>query len=370
MRYDPPASAILAIAVLLSAVPVGASEAPVLVRGLLDAEMFDTDSGSLLLSRNGGDPGGQGRLRLLAAGDFGAGFQGFAIGRIEGGDASVNGETEVDLDQAFVRYTFGARKTTTLDAGKITAPFGNFSKRYLSNVNPLIGHPDSYDVSYPIGIVLSGGGSRFDYRVAVMDKPLVNQNYVPESSSAARPAVAFGVTPTTGVRAGVYYTRGPYLGTDVEFAIPTGASWRDFEQEIAGFEGTFSRGYFELNGDYAFSSYQVPTKTEDSRGTAWFLEPKYTFTPRLFAALRVERNDYPYIAALAPDFWLAVNAVLYDAEVGVGWRFSPGLVLKASYRRDDWKVAEADEAFFPNGYAVAMQLSYDFDVTSWIERPR
>src|SRR5262245_28486966 len=133
MRLDLRASAALAAIALLAPCPrVSASDAPVLVKGLLDAEMFDTDSGSLLLSRNGGDPGGQGRLRLLAAGDFGAGFQGFAIGRIEGGDASVNGETEVALDQAFVRYTFGERKTTTIDAGKITAPLGNFSKRYLS----------------------------------------------------------------------------------------------------------------------------------------------------------------------------------------------------------------------------------------------
>jgi hypothetical protein len=360
------------LALLLLALPgaASASDGPVVVKGLVDMEMFDTDDGSLLLSRNGGDPGGQGRLRLLAAGDFGAGFQAFAIGRVEGGDAMANGETEVALDQAFVRFTFGARKTTTIDAGKITAPFGNFSKRYLSNVNPLIGHPDSYDVSYPIGVVLSGGTSRLDWRAAVIDKPLANEKYVPEGSSAARPALAFGVTPLTGFRTGVYWTRGPYLGTSVDFAIPAGASWRDYEQEVAGLELAVSHGYFELNGDVAFSTYEVPGYAEKSRGTAWFVEPKYTFTPRLFAALRFERNDYPYIAPLSPDFWLAVNAVLYDAEVGVGWRFSPGLIVKASYRRDDWKVAEADEAFFPNGYAVALQLSYDFDVTSWLERPR
>jgi hypothetical protein len=368
MRFDPRSAVLLVAAVSLASAPPASAEGGVLVKGLLDAELFDTDAGSRLLSENEGEMGGQGRLRILAAADFGAGFQAFAIGRLEGGDASEYGETETDLDQAFARYTFGASRTTTIDAGKITVPFGNFSKRYLSNVNPLIGHPDSYDVSYPLGVVLSGGGKRFDYRAAVLDQPLVNESYVPEPSSAARPAVSFGVTPTTGARAGVYYTRGPYLGTEVEASIPAGASWRDYEQEIFGFEASFSRGYFELNADLAVASYEVPTLS-DAHGTAWFVEPKYTFTPRLFAALRFERNDYPYIAAFGP-VWIAPNAVLYDAEAGVGWRFSPGLLLKASYRRDRWEVAEADQADFPEGYAVALQLSYDFDVTAWLERPR
>jgi hypothetical protein len=156
----------------------------------------------------------------------------------------------------------------------------------------------------------------------------------------------------------------------VQFAVPTGQSWRDFDQEIAGIELAWSRGYFELNGDAAFSRYEVPAQTAKPRGNAWFLEPRYTWTPRLYTALRIERNDYPYIAPLGPSFWIAVNATLSDAEAVVGWRFRSDLLLKASYRRDRWDVDESQRAFFPNGHWFALQLSYDFDVSSWIERPQ
>lgn len=380
MRYDRSADpgrdlrarALCACAFLLAWAGAARAETTgrLLLKGLADVEYFDTDDGSLLLSKNGGDPASAGRLNLLAAGDFGSGLQGFAVTRLEGGKAAYSGATEVELDQAFVRYAFGANPAFRLDAGKITIPFGNFSRRYLSNANPLIGHPDSYDVSYPYGVVFSGAVSRLDYRIALIDKPLANRKYLPEGDSAIRPALAVGVTPAIGLRIGAYATAGPYLGRSVQFAVPTGQSWRDFDQEIAGIELAWSRGYFELNGDAAFSRYEVPAQTAKPRGNAWFLEPRYTWTPRLYTALRIERNDYPYIAPLGPSFWIAVNATLSDAEAVVGWRFRSDLLLKASYRRDRWDVDESQRAFFPNGHWFALQLSYDFDVSSWIERPQ
>src|SRR5262249_56890021 len=106
-----------------------------------------------------------------------------------------------------------------------------------------------------------------------------------------------------------------------------GGGWRDVDQEIAGLDVTFSRGYFELNGEYATSVYEVPTQPGPSRGRAWFVEPKYTFTPRFFAALRVEHNDYPFIMPINSFFWVGQNAAFYDAELGAGWRFSSGLLL-------------------------------------------
>ena len=59
-----------------------------------------------------------------------------------------------------------------------------------------------------------------------------------------------------------------------------------------------------------------------------------------------------------------------DAEAGLGWHLAPGAILKVSYRRDQWIVDEARKDMFPEGYALAAQLSYTFDVVSWFERPR
>jgi hypothetical protein len=367
----PPIAAALAV-VLAGALPAvrpAIAAERVLVGGLLDAEVWETDDGSLLLSRNGGDTAPAGRLRLWAAADLAAGLQGFLLGRAEGGTGSREGRTEAEIEQALVRYAFRTAPLR-LEAGILPVPIGNFSRRYLSNLNPLIGSPDGYSVLYPAGAQATGRAAALDYRVAVVDRPLVNEKYVPEPGSALRPAVAFGLNPVAGTRLGVYGTRGPYLGRGVEPLLPPGDGWREFEQAVYGADLQFSRGHFEVHADFARARYEVPGLAVDARGTAWFVEPKYTFSPRLFAALRYEVNDYPYIAPVAPGVWIAPNAEIRDVEAGIGLRLGPGTVLKVSYRRDRWLVDPAMEEFFPEGYSIAAQFSHAFDVNSWLDRPR
>jgi hypothetical protein len=362
--------ALLALACLLIHSAPARSEDKVLIQGLFEAEVWKTDDASRLLSRNEGETAPAGRLRLWAVGEFLPRLQGFAVGRVEEGRGSYEDAGESVLDLAVVRYTFEAPRRLVIEGGKIVSPVGNFSRRYLSSTNPLIGSPDSYSVSYPYGIQVSGQVARLDYRVAAIDHPIVNDDYVPpDPGSAVRPAVALGVTPVTGLRFGVYATRGPYLGPGVEAVLPAGTKWKDYGQMITGTEVQFSRGHFELNGDFAVSSYEAPTKTFKSRGRAYFIEPKFTFSPRFFAALRVEKNDYPYIMPFG-SFWVANNSELFDVEAGAGYRLAAGAVLKVAYRRDFWNVPDSRKSMFPNGHSVAAQLTYSFNVNSWLERPR
>lgn len=336
------------------------------IKGLQDLELYKTDPASLLLSKNDGELAGAGRLRLWAAAEFMPGFQGLILGELEGGKATGESGTSAAIEQAFLRYT-STRAHLMVDAGRVVSPVGNFSKRYLSNVNPLISGPASYDVVYPEGVVVTGTLSWFDYRAAVIDRPLSNANYAPEGDRSWRPTVEVGFTPVIGLRIGAYATQGTYLGEGIGWALPAGQGWRRFDQGIAGVTLEFSRGHFELNGDYAFACYAVPTHGELSHGQAWFLEPKYTWTPRFFTAIRIEQNDYPYIQPIDSTLWIAQNVAFHDVEAGAGWRFTPDLVLKASYRRDRWDVSDAMKPYFPNGYAWGLQLSYGFDVRSWFE---
>jgi hypothetical protein len=341
------------------------------VGGLLDSEIWKTDDASRLLSRNEGDAAPAARLHLWAVGDFMPRLQGCVMGEVTGGDAYGEGETETELVQAYVRYSFKPPLRLLIEAGQMVTPIGNFSKRYLSNVNPLIGSPDSYSVSYPVGLQVRGQAGRFDFGVAVLDRPFVNDDYVPEGiGRELRPALTAGVTPTAGTRFGAYATRGTYLGPGITPMLPVGDEWRDFRQVVYGVDAQFSRGYFELNGDFARSSYEVPGVPQSVRGLAYFIEPKYTWTPRFFTALRFERNDYPYIMPISPFFWIHSNADLFDIEAGAGYRFGPGTILKLAYRRDYWRVDPSLAAMFPDGYSISAQLSYRFDVNSWFERPR
>ena len=360
----------------LLAVALGAGDARaqltehVVVKGLQDLECFQTDSDSRLLSRNDGDVAGAGRLRLWVGADFTSGFQGVLLGRLEGGKAYGDSGTTGAIEQAFVRYVAPGSAHLMVDAGRVVFPIGNFSKRYLSSVNPLIGSPDSYDVAYPEGVVVTGAASFFDYRVAVVDRPLANEKYVPEGGHRLAPCPGLRIHAHDRVAPGcVLHPR----------TVPRSCGGADAPRrsKLARFRPADcgARARIQprpLRAQWGLGVLEVRgARAQPAVARAGVvLEPKYTWTPRLFTALRVEKNDYPYIQPIDSSTWIAQNVTFYDVEVGVGWRFTPDLVLKASYRRDDWDVAESMESFFPNGYSCALQLSYGFDVGSWFERRR
>ena len=350
------------VACALLAVTMASGDEKVRVEGLLDAEYWNTDGGSWETGKNEDEPAGIGRLRLSALGEFLPGLQGFARGAVVGGEATIDGTTEVDLEQAFVRYTF-QQHPLVIDAGKIVTPMGNFSRRYLSSDNPLIADPLNYSITYPVGITVNGRAGLFDYMAGVLDSPMVNEIWVPESSAAPRPAIAAGITPVVGTRVGVFATMGPYLSKDHDEFLASGESWKDFDQTVYGFDIRFSRGYFELNGELAWSFYDVPGGFGEMDGVAYWIEPKFTFTPRIFAALRYEWNDYPGIL-VDGGVWHAQMWKVAVGEIGMGYRIANGLIAKACYRQD-----HAYGEGLPPGRTIAVQLSYGFDVGSWFRRP-
>jgi len=364
-----PALAVAAIVCLLIR-PVFPAEDRVLIQGLADGEVWDTGPQALLLSRNEGDAATEGRVRLWVAGQLAPRLQGMILGRFEDGSASeyvVPDSSHAELEQAWVRYSFPSSARLVAQAGRMPQPIGSFSHRYLSNENPLIGKPVNYDIVYPYVIELAGSVGRVDFLAAVVDRPLHYQTWLPEPSSAPRPALAAGITPFTGFRLGAYATWGPYLSRDVEKYIPTGQSWRDYDQRVVGFDLHFSRGHFELNGEMTRSMFEVPGQP-DERGVVWYLEPKYTWSPRWFSSLRVERNNQTSVWLPYGVDWYVTDENSWDLEVGAGFRIDPKSTVKVSYRAER---STEYPTFTPElDHSLALQFSFNFDVRTWFERPQ
>ena len=352
--------ALTVAAALWLATPTAAgAQGRVLVKGIVDLEGWTTDSGSRLLTRNGGRPSMVGRVTAWGAAEVFPRVQLFALAEVESETGS--GEpTEVGIEQLGIRYI--RSPALVIEAGKTTTLVGAFANRRFSTTNPLIGRPDSYDVSYPLGAIASGTWSIFDYRVGLVSLPVVNRKYVPEAGSAARPAMGIGVTPTIGFRIGASYTAGPYLNANLGAAIPANADWKSYHQRILGIDARFGRGHFESRGELARSWYDVPNRADPIPGTAGYLELKQTWRPRLFTAVRVEGNDYPFIRPRPTGDWTATAVTFFNAELAVGYRIDPLTLIKVGYRRDHWAVEPALKGFFPNGYALALQISRRLDL--------
>lgn len=333
--------------------------------GIADVETWLTDDRSELLTKNDGHPAALGRVHVQGALRLYRGVSFIALSEFEGGNVEDEGGIAVSLDLFALRFT--PTPQLTFHAGRFPSPVGTFAQRRFSPTNPLIGNPDGYPTTYPTGVMASGALGPLDYRAALVSLPVTDEEYFPEAAARLRPALGFGVTPVIGLRLGASYTAGPYLNPDLSSRLLAGAPWTAFRQRVGAVDARFSRGYFELFAELQASRYEVPQQTSPVRGTAYYVEAKYTWTPRLFTAVRLERNLYAIVEP-QDSTWLASSTNLYDGEVGAGYRLGPATLIKASYRQDRWVVAPSLRSRFRSGRAFALQLSQQFDLVSLFDR--
>jgi len=337
-----------------------------LIEGLLTGELYDTSGDSLLLSRNDDDLSTVGRLQLWSAYQLSDNFQVYALVELETENASGSYDSEAELEQLAIRYTRPEAPYIVVEAGRILGPISVFADWHLSDRNPLIGELDTHPTTYPEGIQVSGSQAKFDYRVAYIDQP---DFYADEDElapdSAFRPVFGVGYTPFFGLRLGASYTDGPFLSRFYNDSLPEGVSWRDFDQRVVGMDFQYSHEYLELNAEWSRKKYQLPFLAPDLEETNYFVELKYTFTPRFYAAARLQVLDRTLIGTSAPEFTTAINRRLEDVEIGLGYRVSPDLLLKASYRSQHWRSPDNMVNGLRDGHSLAFQISWTLDPRSW-----
>jgi hypothetical protein len=364
-----PRSRRLALALLLAGAAPAHAQDWLVLKAIADGEAWATDSASPLLSRNEGQFATLGRFQLFVAAAVRPTLQLIFMGEIEGGDATdQQDQLGIGYDQLVLRYI--PSPLLDIDVGKFPSPVGAFANRRLSTTNPLIGSPDGYAVTYPWGVAVSGATSHFDYRAAAVSLPVTRAGYVPDPSPAFRPALGGGYTPVPELRLGASLTWGPYLNSDLGAALPAGADWKSYSQRVVAFDSRLSRGYFEFRGELAFSHYEVPNQTLGVDGATYYAEVKQTWGPRFFTAVRLERNDYPFITPAGGSTWMVRRVDSYNGEVGLGLRPSARTLIKATYRRGWYDVTPDLRAALPNGHALALQVSCDTDIKGWFERKR
>jgi hypothetical protein len=359
-------------AVVLVAGFAGASgaQSPALLQGIVDGEGWSTNASSNLLTRNAGRPSGLARVQLWGAFEPVRNWVLYAEGEAEAGNARGVAETADFYSNQFgIRYAPSPK--LVLDAGKLSPVIGTFSSRRFSTRNPLIGIPDGYSLQYPLGVEASGELGPFDYRAAMVSRPADHISYVPTSTARLRPAIGGGFTPIVGARIGASFTVGPYLNSSLAATKLDGREWTAYHQRVLALDATFSRGYLETHAEYARGSYDVPSRATAVSGFTYYGEAKYTFTPRIYFAVRGERNKYPFIRPTSTATWVANLTDFVDGEVGGGYRLSASTLLKVSARADRWWVRAGASGFKgQGGHAFAVQVSQAFDVLDWFGRGR
>jgi hypothetical protein len=353
-------------ALLLTCIAGSAAHAQrVAVEAVSSVDAWKTDPGSLLLAQNAGDPALTGQAYLWVAWQPVPRLRIMALGR---GYSELEhaGETGADLETMSVRW-WGSR-AFRVEAGKVLMPIGEFGMRRYANVNPLIGEPDTYGDAYPWGASVTGARGRVDYQAGMVTQPAVNLRYTPVPGSRLRPVLGAGLTLSPSLHVGLGWTHGPYLSGDLSAELPAGSDWQRYQQSVATFDVHFSRGRLDTHAEAAWSSYQVPTVADPVRGLGWYADARITLSPRLFLAARLEHNRYAFVRSFGPGQWVGAATTQMNGEAGLGYHLSRDAMIKATIRKDHWPVHQVGTTAFPDGYALATQVSLDTDLLAALTR--
>lgn len=317
------------------------------------------------------------RLSVFVDAQFGPRLYAFVQVRADRGFDPRSADGEVRLDEYALRYTPWRSGRLNVQLGKFATVVGNWANRHGGWVNPFITAPLPYEnltgvwdteavrfsnvllqwshvrpglspavtaeekslrvpivwgPAYTTGAAVSGDIGRLRY---AFEAKLGSLSSRPEAWQHAReqrhhPTVGarIGYRPNPMWDVGFSASAGSYLR---EFAAPSVAARHgrgDYRQAVLAHDVAFAWHHLQLWGEIYASRFEIPN-VGDADTIAYYVETKYKFTPRFFAALRWNQQVFDRIPdRLGPTKW---GHDVWRIDFAPGFRFTPHTQLKFQY---------------------------------------
>jgi len=313
--------------------------------------------------------------------------------------------------QRVIAYALYARvrpwKNRAFDVqiGRIPPVFGAFTRRSYGTDNPLIGYPLAYQyltsmrpdaipataddllfmrargwrASYPVGSPTPGPGvplvsayrwdtgveahgtaGIFDFSGAVTVGTLSNPR-VTDDNRGRQFSGRIAATPVVGLVLGASAARGAFLVRSLQDTYGSG-SRGSFPQDAIGVDAEYSRGYWLVRGETIWSHWHLPiiatpAITDPLTARSAFVETRYRFTPRYFAAARLDGLTFSKVTGVRLYNGEATpwDAPVTRVEAGGGVYLQRNFTIRAVVQRN-WRDAGRvrDKTYF------SAQISYWF----------
>lgn len=290
----------------------------------------------------------------------------------------------------YVRVRPFAHRALVVQAGRIPPVFGAFGRRtYGSDANPLIGYPLAYQyltslrpdaipasadhllgtrargwrVEYPVGaqtpapgvplmsayrwdtgVEAHAAGARVDGSVAVTTGTLSNPR-VGDDNGGLQLSGRLAWKPIVGLVLGASAARGEFLSRAIVERYAEYIERKPYTQRAFGLDAEYSRDHWIVRGELIDSRWTLPAIsppliTRPLRATAAFVETRYRFGPRYFAAARADRLTFSHIRGQrafggVPTAW---DAPVSRIEVGGGVYLRRNLTVRTVVQRN-WRDA-------------------------------
>lgn len=327
------------------------------------------------------------RLSVFLDVQAGRGVYGFAQMRVDRGFDPGPRALRGRLDEYALRVTPWQDGRLSVQAGKFGTIVGNWVPRHGSWENPLVTAPLAYEQltgiwdngapeslselrewahvsprwpqgvrvfdkplrlpllwgpSYTTGVTVSGRWGRLTYAAELKDAALSSRPRVwnRREFEFRHPttSVRLGYRPNAMWNLGVSASGGSYMRTDIPVALAPGKGRSDYRQYVVAQDVSFAWHHVQVWAEVFASRFEVPG-IGDADLVSYYVEGKYKFTPRFFAAVRWNEQLYGKIADGRGARW-RWGANTRRLDVGPVYRFSPHMQLKLQYSLQHDEVAE------------------------------
>ena len=293
-------------------------------------------------------------------------------------------QDKIRLDGAY--FLFDLKPAIKFKAGKIPFNVGGFPMRNYLEKNPLIGSPLLYQYRSAIrtnkivtleellyyrgkrrgvniiyescwdnGIEFFGEHAKVEYSFAVTNASVFNPKA--DSNGGKQIIGRIGIRPVVGLRAGLGYARAPYMngeaglyGSDSAENIPEGKTLRDYTGELLIADFEYTAGHLEFFAEWARTWFKTGPTLQKLSSTGYFIEGKYTITPRWYAAGRFGQMLFEEVEN-SQGFSEPWDYDITRLEVGLGFKLSRKMTVKGVGQFNWFSDAPLDDIKF-----VTLQL--------------
>ena len=281
----------------------------------------------------------------------------------------------------YVRIKPWTKRDFDIQAGRVPTVFGAFSRRTYPSDNILIGYPLAYQYltslrpdalpasadellrmrgrgwlsSFSVGNPIPDRGiplvSAFRWdtgaqvhaanqfiegavsvTVGTLSNPLVS-----DDNNGRQVSGRAAIHPAAGLIIGFSGAHGPFVTQAAAEAAGFGTTSGRFTQTAWGADVEYSRAYYLVRAEALVSDWQVPLVsapfvTNPLRAVSGYVEGRYKFGPRLYAAGRLDRLGFSDVTgSTRTDSW---DAPVTRYEVGGGFAIQRNLDLKGSFQHN------------------------------------
>jgi len=249
----------------------------------------------------------------------------------------VGGTWEGLVDQLSLQFEFRKGSNWRIEAGRFPSPVGLAMMENRADVGagvmwshrpyyaplPSLGYGATrvslVSAVYPAGVLISTSGSRWDARVALVDRaPVDFWRATTKRPREANGVIGGGITPRQGLRLGATAA----WGTVADAAEGTAGP----KYSLVNVEGEFAFGYTKLSGEWTRDRFVLVSGTRAAHG--WTLQGRQTITPRLFVHSRISTASLSASPGAPPG---TPGSTFRSIDTTAGYLITPEVTLRVSH---------------------------------------